>query len=33
MRRTGKNAESMIALESLYQSELWPNYWSKRLAA
>jgi hypothetical protein len=33
MRWTGKNAESMIALESLHQSKLWPNYWSTRLAA
>jgi hypothetical protein len=33
MRWTGKNAESMIALESLHQSNLWPRYWSTRLAA
>jgi hypothetical protein len=33
MRWTGKNAESMVALESLHQSNLWPNYWSTRLAA
>lgn len=33
MRWTGKNAESMVALESLQQSGLWPNYWSTRLAA
>ena len=33
MRWTGKNAESMVALESLHQSGLWPNYWSTRLAA
>jgi hypothetical protein len=33
MRWTGKNAESMIALESLHQSNLWPKYWSTRLAA
>ncbi len=33
MRWTGKNAESMIALESLHQSNLWPTYWSTRLAA
>lgn len=33
MRWTGKNAEAMIALESLHQSDLWPNYWKTRLAA
>ncbi len=33
MRWTGKNAESMIALEGLHQSDLWPNYWKTRLAA
>jgi hypothetical protein len=33
MRWTGKNAESMIALEGLHQSNLWPKYWSTRLAA
>lgn len=33
MRWTGKNAESMVALESLHQSDLWPAYWSTRLAA
>jgi hypothetical protein len=33
MRWTGRNAESMVALESLHQSNLWPNYWSTRLAA
>jgi hypothetical protein len=33
MRWTGKNAESMVALECLHQSNLWPNYWSTRLAA
>jgi hypothetical protein len=33
MRWTGKNAESMVALESLHQSNLWPAYWSTRLAA
>ena len=33
MRWTGKNAESMVALESLHQSGLWPNYWSTCLAA
>lgn len=33
MRWTGRNAEAMVALESLHQSNLWPNYWSTRLAA
>jgi hypothetical protein len=33
MRWTCRNAESMVALESLHQSNLWPNYWSTRLAA
>jgi len=33
MRWSGKNAESMVALESLHQSNLWPAYWSTRLAA
>ena len=33
MRWTGKNAVSMVALESLHLSGLWPNYWSTRLAA
>jgi len=33
MRWTGRNAESMVALESLHQSNLWPVYWSTRLAA
>jgi hypothetical protein len=33
MRWTGKNAEAMIALEGLHQSDLWPNYWKTRLAA
>lgn len=33
MRWTGRNAESMVALESLHQSNLWPAYWSTRLAA
>jgi hypothetical protein len=33
MRWTGKNAEAMIALEALHQSDLWPNYWETRLAA
>jgi hypothetical protein len=33
MRWTGSNAESMVALESLHQSNLWRQYWSIRLAA
>lgn len=33
MRWTGRNAEAVIALESLHQSGLWPNYWKTRLAA
>lgn len=33
MRWTGRNAESMVALESLHQSGLWGTYWSTRLAA
>jgi hypothetical protein len=33
MRWTGRNAESMVALEALHQSDLWPKYWSTRLAA
>lgn len=33
MRWTGRNAESMVALESLHQSNLWPAYWSTRIAA
>jgi hypothetical protein len=33
MRWTGKNAESMVALESLHQSDLWSNYWSSQIAA
>ena len=33
MRWTGSNAQAMIALESLHQSNLWPNYWHTRLAA
>jgi hypothetical protein len=33
MRWTGRNAESMVALESLHQSNLWRHYWSTRLAA
>lgn len=33
MRWTGKNAESMVALETLHQSNLWSNYWSNKFAA
>jgi len=33
MRWTAKNAESMVALEALQQSNLWSAYWSTRLAA
>ncbi len=33
MRWTPANAESMVALEALHQSQLWPAYWSTRLAA
>ena len=33
MRWTPRNAESMIALEALHQSNLWSIYWSTRLAA
>jgi len=33
MRWTGRNAEAMVTLESLHQSNLWPAYWSTRLAA
>jgi hypothetical protein len=33
MRWTGRNAESMVALEGLHQSGLWRVYWSTRLAA
>jgi hypothetical protein len=33
MRWTPRNAESMVALESLHQSSQWPKYWSTRLAA
>jgi len=32
MRWTSKNAEAMAALEALHQSDLWPTYWSTRLA-
>jgi hypothetical protein len=33
MRWTAKNAEAMVALESLQQSNQWPAYWTTRLAA
>lgn len=33
MRWTTRNAEAMIALESMHQSALWPHYWASRLAA
>jgi hypothetical protein len=33
MRWSPTNAESMVALEALHQSHLWPAYWSTRLAA
>jgi hypothetical protein len=33
MRWSASNAESMVALEALHQSNLWPAYWSTRLAA
>jgi hypothetical protein len=33
MRWTASNAESMVALEALHQSDLWSTYWSTRLAA
>jgi hypothetical protein len=33
MRWTGNNAQAMVALESLQQSNLWPNYWSNQIAA
>jgi hypothetical protein len=33
MRWSAVNAESMVALEALHQSDLWPAYWSTRLAA
>jgi hypothetical protein len=33
MRWNPRNAESIVALESLHQSNLWPNYWSTRIAA
>ena len=33
MRWSPRNAESMVALEALHQSNRWPAYWSTRLAA
>ena len=33
MRWTPAHAEAMLALESLYQSNLWPAYWKSRLKA
>lgn len=33
MRWTAANAECMVALEALHQSNLWPTYWSTTLAA
>jgi hypothetical protein len=33
MRWTAANAESMVTLEALHQSDLWSAYWSSRLAA
>lgn len=33
MRWTASNAESIVALEALHQSDLWSTYWSSRLAA
>lgn len=33
MRWSPRNAESMVALEALEQSNRWPHYWSTRLAA
>jgi hypothetical protein len=33
MRWTASNAEAMLGLESLHQSNLWPNYWQSRLKA
>jgi hypothetical protein len=33
MRWTARNAESMVALEALHQSDLWSAYWSSKLAA
>lgn len=33
MRWDGKNAEALVALEALHQSNLWRHYWSTRIAA
>ena len=33
MRWNAANAEAMMALESLHQSNLWPTYWQSRLKA
>ena len=33
MRWTAANAESLVALEALHQSDLWSSYWSSRLVA
>lgn len=33
MRWTPRNAEAVVALEALHQSDLWSTYWSTRLAA
>jgi hypothetical protein len=33
MRWTARNAEAMVAIEALQQSNLWSRYWSTRLAA
>ena len=33
MRWAVRNLEPMVALEALHQSDLWPAYWSSRLAA
>jgi hypothetical protein len=33
MRWTAANAEAVVALEALHQSQLWSTYWSTRLAA
>ncbi len=33
MRWTARNAEAVLALESLHQSNLWPAYWHSRLKA
>ena len=33
MRWAVRNLEPMVALEALHQSDLWPTYWSSKLAA